>query len=74
MALSGAARSWLIYLPEGSIHSWDQLCAMFIENLQGTYEHSSTAETLKTIKEKHDESLCDYVKCFCNVRNSIPYI
>jgi hypothetical protein len=31
-ALSGAARSWLINLPEGSIHSWDQLCAMFIEN------------------------------------------
>jgi hypothetical protein len=30
--LSGAARSWLINLPEGSIHSWDQLRAMFIEN------------------------------------------
>jgi hypothetical protein len=32
-ALSGAARSWLINLAEGSIHSWDQLCAMFIGNL-----------------------------------------
>jgi hypothetical protein len=32
-ALSGAARSWLINLPKGSIHSWDQLCAMFIRNL-----------------------------------------
>jgi hypothetical protein len=31
-ALSGAARSWLINLPERFIHSWDQLCAMFIEN------------------------------------------
>jgi hypothetical protein len=30
--LSGAARSWLINLPEESIHSWDQLCAMCIEN------------------------------------------
>jgi hypothetical protein len=30
--LSGATRSWLINLPEGSIHSWDQLCAMFIGN------------------------------------------
>jgi hypothetical protein len=55
-ALSGAARSWLINLPEGSIHSWDQLCAMFIGNFQGTYEHPSTAETLRTIKQKHDES------------------
>jgi hypothetical protein len=30
--LSGAARSWLINLPEGSIYNWDQLCAMFIGN------------------------------------------
>jgi hypothetical protein len=44
--LTGAARSWLINLPEASIQSWDQLCAMFIGNFQGTYERSSTAETL----------------------------
>jgi hypothetical protein len=30
--LNGAVRSWLINLPEGSITSWDQLCAMLIEN------------------------------------------
>jgi hypothetical protein len=47
---------------------------MFIGNIQGTYEHPSTAETLKTIKQKHDESLRGYVKCFCNARNTIPYI
>jgi hypothetical protein len=68
------ARSWLINLPEGSIHSWDQLCAIFIGNFQGTYERPSTADTLKTIKQKHDESLCDYVKHFCNARNDIPHI
>jgi hypothetical protein len=72
--LSGVARSWLINLPEGSIHSWDQLCAMFIGNFQGTYERPSTTETLKNIKQKHDESLRDYVKRFCNVRNDILYI
>jgi hypothetical protein len=49
-ALSGVARSWLINLPKGSIHSWDQLCAMFVENFQGTYERLSTADTLKTNK------------------------
>jgi hypothetical protein len=73
-ALTGAARSWLINLPEASIQSWDQLCTMFIGNFQGTYERSSTAETLKTIKQRHDESLCDYVKCFCKARNAIPHI
>jgi hypothetical protein len=73
-ALSGEARSWLINLPEGPVTSWDRLCAMFIENFQGTYERSSTAETLKTNKQKHDESLWDYVNHFCHVRNAIPYM
>jgi hypothetical protein len=45
-----------------------------IENFQGMYEHPSTIETLKTIKQKHDESLRDYVKYFCNIRNAILYI
>jgi hypothetical protein len=47
---------------------------MFIRNLHGTYERPSITEKLKTIKQKHDESLRDYVKCFYNVRNAIPYI
>jgi hypothetical protein len=47
---------------------------VFIGNFQGTYERPSTTETLKTIKQKHDESLRDYVKCFCNARNGIPHI
>jgi hypothetical protein len=47
---------------------------MFIRNLQGTYEHPSTAKTLKTIKQKHDESLRDYMKHFYNARNTISYI
>jgi hypothetical protein len=64
----------LTNLPEGSIYIWDQLCAMFIENFQGTYEHPSTIETLKIIKHKHDESLWNYVKHFCNSRNNIPCI
>jgi predicted kinase len=38
------------------------------------YEHPSTAGTLKTIRQKHDESLRDYVKHFCNARIAILYI
>jgi hypothetical protein len=74
MVLSNATRSWLINLSEGSINSWDQLCAMFVGNFQGAYERPSTTETLKTIMQKNDESLRNYVKCFCNVRNAIPHI
>jgi hypothetical protein len=72
--LSDVARSWLINLPKGSIYTWDWLYAMFIRNFQVTYERPSIAETLKTIMQKHDESLWDYVKCFYNTRNAISYI
>jgi hypothetical protein len=73
-ALFGTTRSWLINPQEGSIYNWDRLCAMFIGNFQGTYERLSTGDTIKTIMQKDDESLWDYVKCFCNARNSIPYV
>jgi hypothetical protein len=72
--LSGAARSWLLNLLEGSIYTWDQLCVMFIGNIKGTYKRPSTVETLNSIKQKHDESLWDYMKYFCNARNIILYI
>jgi hypothetical protein len=72
--MTNAATSWLISLPEATIYTWDQLCAMFIGNFQGTYERPSTDMTLKTIKQKYDESLRDYVKRFCNAWNAIPYI
>jgi hypothetical protein len=56
-ALSSMARSWLVNLAEGTIYNWGQLCATFIDNFQGTYGHPSIAETLNTMKQKHDESL-----------------
>jgi hypothetical protein len=55
--VSDLARSWLLNLPKWSIYTWDQLCTMSIGNFQGMYERPSTAETLKTISQKHDESL-----------------
>jgi hypothetical protein len=57
MTLSNVARSWLINFPECTVYNWDKLCAMFIGNFQGTYEHPSTAETMRTIKQKYHESL-----------------
>jgi hypothetical protein len=47
---------------------------MFIENFHGIYEHPSTAETVRTTKQKHDESFHYYVKHFYNARNAILYI
>jgi hypothetical protein len=73
-ALSGMARSWLVNLPKGTIYNWGQLCVMFINNFQDTYEHPSTTKTLKTMKKNNYDSLWDYIKCFCNARNAISNI
>jgi hypothetical protein len=40
----------------------------------GTSRAHTIVETLKTIRQKLDESLRYYVKCFCNARNAISYI
>jgi hypothetical protein len=72
--LFDVARSWLINLLKGSIYTWDWLCDMFIGNFYDTYECPSLIEVLKTIMQKHAESLRDYEKHFCNTRNAIPYI
>jgi hypothetical protein len=50
------------------------MCAMFIGNFHVTYERPSIAETIKTFRQKHDESLRDHIKHFCNARDTIPYI
>jgi hypothetical protein len=47
---------------------------MFIGNFQGTYESPFTTETLNTMKQKHDESLWNYMKHFYKARNAIPNI
>jgi hypothetical protein len=74
MALSYVARLWPINLPEGTIYNWDQLCAIFIDNLSSTYKRASTAKTLKTIKQKPNESVWNYMKYFRNTKNAIPNI
>jgi hypothetical protein len=58
----------------GVIHFMGSAMCIFIGNFQGMYEHPSVAGTLKTIRQKHDENLRDYVKCFCNASNAILYI
>jgi hypothetical protein len=72
--LSGPVKSWLINLLDIMVQSWDQPCALFIGNFQGTYKWPVTTKTLETIKQKSNENLCDFIKHFFNTTNVILHI
>ncbi|XP_062188849.1 uncharacterized protein LOC133892135 [Phragmites australis] len=73
-ALTGSAWSWLMNLPRGSVHSWEDLCDQFVANFQGTYTRSWVEDDLYQVRQQQDESLRDYIRCFTERRNTIPRI
>ena len=50
MCLTGTARSWLMNLPEYTIHNWKQLRDTFVGNFQGTWTRPPTSETICQLK------------------------
>jgi hypothetical protein len=38
VALSGPARTWLMNLTQGSVYSWEELCARFVANFASAYQ------------------------------------
>ena len=71
MCFTGTARSWLMNLHEDTIYNWKKLKETFIGNFQGTWTHLPTSDTLRTLKQKRDESLKDFMTWFCKVCNEI---
>ena len=74
VALTGSARSWLMNLHPGSIHSWDELCRQFRANFESSYTRPSNEIDLLGIQQRPDESLCSFIQQFSQVRNNIPRI
>ena len=57
MGLKGAAITWLMNLPEGSIHSYEEMCLQFVANFKGSYEHHLTLHDLRAVRQRPDETL-----------------
>ena len=74
IALSPAARSWLMGLPDRTIETWDDLRTQFIGNFQATYDRPGTEWDLAQVKQEKGESTRKYIQRFCNKRNTIPDI
>jgi hypothetical protein len=74
VVLTGTAMSWLMNLPEGTLHSWSELCRHFTTNFESAYARPGNETDLHTIQQRPRESLCSFVQWFSQVRNTIPHI
>jgi hypothetical protein len=74
ICLSSSARTWLLELPVGSIHSRSQLCWLFTRNFHTTHAHLGAHWDLASVVQKNGESLQEFIQCFCNKRNTIPEV
>jgi hypothetical protein len=50
VALTGMARSWLMNLPEGTLHSWSELCHQFTANFESAYAQPGNETDLHAIQ------------------------
>jgi hypothetical protein len=74
VALTGTARSWLMNLPEGTLHSWSELCRQFTANFESAYARPGNETDLHAIQQRPRESLRSFIQRFSQVRNTIPCI
>jgi hypothetical protein len=74
VALTGTARYWLMNLPEGTLHSWSELCRQFTTNFESVYAQLGNETNLHTIQQRPGETMRSFVQRFSQVRNTIPHI
>jgi hypothetical protein len=61
-------------LPEGTLHSWLELCRQFTVNFESAYTRPGNETDLHAIQEQPGESLRSFIQRFSQVRNTIPCI
>jgi hypothetical protein len=52
IALTGMARSWIMNLLEGTLHSWSELCRSFMANFESAYARSGNETDLHAIQQR----------------------
>jgi hypothetical protein len=50
--LTRTARSWLMNLPEGTLHSWSELCHQFMANFESAYARPGNETDLHAIQQR----------------------
>ena len=66
--------NWFTSLAPNSIGSWEELKKVFTDNYMATCTRLGTKHNLNRIYQKPSEVLRSYIRCFFEMRNSIPNI
>ena len=74
MTLEPAPLTWLESLTPNSIHSWEDLKKVFIDNFQGSLHRVATRHALAICKQEQGETISSYVKCFFDIRATIANV
>ena len=74
MDLESTPLTWLKILRHDSIHSWEDLKKLFIDNFQGSIYHPATRPDLRLCKQERGEALRSYIKRFFDTHATIANI
>jgi hypothetical protein len=61
-------------LPEGTLHSWSELCHQFTTNFESAYARTGNETDHHAIQQRPGESLRSFIQRFSQVRNTISRI
>ena len=74
MALEPAPLTWLESLTRESIHSWEDLKKVFIDNFQGSLHRVATQHALAMCKQEQGKTISSNVKRFFDTRATIANV
>ena len=74
MVLEPAPLTWLESVKLESIHSWEDLKKVFIDNIQGSLCRVATGHALAMCKQEPGETLRSYIKRFSDTRATIANV
>ena len=72
--LTPTTMNWFTSLALNSSRSWEELKKVFTDNYMATCTQPGTKHDLNRIYQKPSEPLHSYIRCFFEMRNSIPNI
>jgi hypothetical protein len=61
-------------IPEGTLHSWSELCRQFMANFESAYARPGNETDLHAIQQRSGEPPHSFVQRFSQVHNTIPRI